>query len=64
VRIRKAAQRKRLSKGEWVRRAIEEALERSGGGKLATDPLSELARLQAPTGDIASMLEEIEAGRA
>jgi hypothetical protein len=58
--IRKAAARQRLSKGEWVRRAIDRALteERSVG-----DPLASLAALEAPTADIDQMLAEIEAGR-
>ncbi len=61
ARVRKAAQRKRLSKGEWVRRAIEHALEdRRDDG----DPVSRLAQLGAPTGDIEQVLAEIEAGRA
>lgn len=61
ARIRKAAQRGRVSRGEWVRRAIERALadERS-----APDPVTRLASLGAPTGDIEQMLAEIEAGRA
>lgn len=59
--LRKAAQRSRVSKGEWVRRAIERALadEREAG-----DPLSRLASLEAPTGDVEQMLAEIEAGRS
>lgn len=61
ARIRKAASRRRISKGEWVRRAIQKSLE-SGGPD--TDPLSELARLNAPTADIDDMLAEIEAGRS
>lgn len=58
--IRKAASRRRSSKGAWVRRAIRDALdrERSGG-----DPLSQLASMDLPTGDIDPMLGEIEAGR-
>lgn len=58
--IRKAAQRKRTSKGEWVRRAIQRALteEREAG-----DPVARLASLEAPTADIDEMLEQIEAGR-
>lgn len=64
ARIRKAAQRGRMSKGEWVRRAIEEALRRgSGEGGLASDPLVQLASLGAPTGNIEQMLSEIESGR-
>ena len=60
-RLRKSAGRSRLSKGEWVRTAIEEKL----GRELAAsaDPLAALARLEAPTADIEVMLAEIEAGR-
>jgi hypothetical protein len=65
ARIRKAAQRLRLSKGEWVRRAIEEALGRSRAGAARTDnPLSRLEALNAPTGDIEQMLDQVEAGRS
>jgi hypothetical protein len=58
-RIRKAAQRSRLSTGAWVRQALERALHHGA----AADPLDQLARLGAPTGDIDQMLAEIEAGR-
>jgi predicted transcriptional regulator len=60
-RLRKAAGRARLSKGEWVRTAIEEKL----GRELASsaDPLAALSSLEAPTADIEVMLAEIEAGR-
>jgi hypothetical protein len=58
-RIRKAAQRSRLSTGAWVRQALERALHEGP----ATDPLDQLARLGGPTGDIDQMLAEIEAGR-
>ncbi len=61
ARVRKAAQRKRVSKGEWVRRAIEHALEDRSG---EADPVARLAQLGAPTGDIEQVLAEIEAGRA
>jgi hypothetical protein len=61
ARIEKAAQRSRISKGEWVRRAIERALdERPRSG----DPLDALAALGGPTADIAQMLAEIESGRS
>ncbi len=60
ARVRKAAQRKRLSKGEWVRRAIEHALEERCD---EADPVARLAQLGGPTADIAQMLAEIEAGR-
>ena len=58
-RIRKAAQRSRLSAGAWVRQAIERALQDTHRG----DPLDQLAALGAPTGDIAQLLAEIDAGR-
>ena len=60
ARMRKAAQRRRLSKGEWVRQAIERAL---AEGPQSEDPLERLGRLGAPTGDVEQMLAEIEAGR-
>jgi hypothetical protein len=61
--LQKAAQRSRVSKGEWVRRAIELSL-RSGGQTDKRDPLARLASLNAPTSDIKQMLEEIEQGRS
>jgi hypothetical protein len=61
ARIRKAAQRKGVSKGEWVRQALEASLaERLRG----PDPLARLSSLDAPTADIDQMLAEIEAGRS
>jgi hypothetical protein len=61
ARVRKAAQRERLSTGAWVRDAIERALaERTPAG----DPVARLAGLDGPTADIDQMLAEIEAGRA
>ena len=59
-RIRKAAQRRRLSTGAWVREALERALAEPPA---AGDPLTRLEGLGAPTGDIDQMLAEIEAGR-
>lgn len=58
-RIRKAAHRSRLSVGAWVRQAIERGLQENQQG----DPLEQLARLGAPTGDLDQVLAEIEAGR-
>ena len=55
ARIREAAQRSRLSKGEWVRRAIEAALT---GQREGADALSRLAALCAPTADIAQMISQ------
>ncbi len=62
-RLRKAARRARSSRGAWVRRAIEERLERESGG-LPRDPLAALRELDAPTADIDVMIAEIEAGRS
>lgn len=60
ARIAKAAQRGRVSKGEWVRRVIEAALSDSAQ---TPDVLARLASLGAPTADIDQMLAEIEPGR-
>ncbi len=63
-RIRKAAQRRRLSKGAWVRRALEHALREGIDTQVITeDPVARLAALNGPTADIKKMLAEIEAGR-
>lgn len=61
--IRKAAQRHRISKGEWVRRALQSSLRPAGKGAAGGDPLTRLRSLNAPTADIDKMLAEIEAGR-
>lgn len=61
ARLTKAAQRARLSKGEWVRRAIESALR---DPESPVDALSALSSLGAPTGDIDQILDEIESGKA
>lgn len=60
TRLRKAAERKRISRGEWVRRAIERAL---SDERAAADPVEALSALEAPTADIEQMLTEIETGR-
>jgi Arc/MetJ-type ribon-helix-helix transcriptional regulator len=60
--LEKAAQRSRVSKGEWVRRALREALHQPAKGG-ASSPVDRLASLGAPTADIEQMLSEIEAGR-
>jgi len=61
-RIEAAAQRGRMSKGAWVRRAIEASLEGERRSAVV-DPLAALASLDAPTADIDVMLAEIESGR-
>lgn len=62
-RVRRAANRARVSRGAWVRRAIRERLERDSGG-IPADPLAELRTLNGPTADICGMIGEIEAGRS
>jgi hypothetical protein len=62
--LQKAAQRNRMSKGEWVRRALQEALRRSRKSKASSDPVARLASLNAPTAEIEQMLAEIESGRS
>jgi hypothetical protein len=58
--IRKAAERRKVSSGEWVRRAIERSLAED---RPAKDALARLSALEAPTADIDQMLAEIESGR-
>lgn len=60
ARLRKAAQRRGVSKGEWVRQALEREL---AAGDRGVDPLERLGSLGAPTADVEQMLAEIEAGR-
>jgi len=60
--IDKAAQRSRVSKGEWVRRALKESLRRGGKGS-KTNPVERMAALACPAGDIDEILAEIEEGR-
>ena len=59
--VRHAAQRRRLSMSAWVRQAIERQL---AAERPSEDALDRLARLDAPTADIDTMLAEIETGRA
>jgi hypothetical protein len=59
-RVRKAAQRRQLSTGAWVREAMERML---ADDRPSSDPLAKLGSLGAPTADIEQMLAEIEAGR-
>jgi hypothetical protein len=62
--LRKAAERNRVSKGEWVRRALQESLRKLGLGRANPDVLARLGSLNAPTANIKQMLSEIEAGRS
>ena len=63
MQLRKAAQRNRVSKGEWVRRALRQSIAPAKRGK-ASDPVARLASLNAPTADIEQMLSDIESGRS
>lgn len=57
--LEKAAQRHRVSKGEWVRRALLESLRQAP----AANPITRLASLNGPTANIDKMMGEIDAGR-
>jgi hypothetical protein len=59
--IEKAAQRSRVSKGEWVRRALHASLRDAELNR--TDALDLLQSLNAPTADIDEMIAQIESGR-
>lgn len=61
ARLRKAAQRARTSRSQYVRDAIERAIAKD---QTAADPVAALAGLDAPTADIDRMIEEIEDGRS
>ncbi len=63
IRLRRAAERDRVSRGAWVRQAIDERLERVVG-PVPEDLLAELRRVNGPTSDIGTMIGEIEAGRS
>ena len=58
--LTKVAQRRRVSKGEWVRQVLEQAVRAPGKG---LDPVARLAAMNEPTGDIEQMLAEIDRGR-
>lgn len=58
-RLEKAAQRARVTRSEWVRRAIERALAEE---QRTSDPLGALASLEAPTANIEDMLTPTAAG--
>lgn len=62
--IKGLAERERLTVAAWVRRALDEAKRRQPGG----DPAQKVAAIRAavnyefPSGDIATMLAEIDRG--
>lgn len=60
ARVRAAAEQQQVSMTEWLRQAVERAL---GEAPTATDPITRLANLDAPTADIDEMLAQIDAGR-
>ena len=62
--LEKAAQRSRVSKGEWVRRALQESLKHASKNRSSIDPLARMASLNGPVANIEQMLAEIEAGRS
>lgn len=62
-RLRRAAERDGVPRGAWVRQAIEERLEREVL-PVPEDPLEEMGRLNGPTSDICTMIDEIDAGRS
>ena len=57
VAISEAAARRRISKGEFVRSVLEAAVAHQVADG---DPVDRLAALNAPTADIAEMLEDVE----
>jgi ABC-type cobalamin transport system ATPase subunit len=62
--LEKAVWRSRVSKGEWVRRALQESLRHVNKNRGAADPVARLALLNGPVADIDSLLAQIEAGRS
>lgn len=60
ARVARAAQRRRISKGAWVRQVLERALRDEVEDD---DPVGALASLHAPTADIEDMLTDIARGR-
>jgi len=64
LRLRKAARRSRMSKGQWVRQAIEVSLRHYGRDRASSDVMARLKSLRAPTADVGRMIREIERGGA
>lgn len=57
IRLSQAAARSRISKGEFVRTALESAL---AAQLTSLDPVSRLGQINAPTADIEQMLAEVD----
>ena len=62
ISLKKASQRSGVSKGEFVRRAIEDALTRTAADADDADPLERLEILGAPTSSIEDMLSDTYSG--
>jgi hypothetical protein len=63
--IQRVARRHRLTTAEWVRRSLREARDADGAAS-TTDKLAAIRRASAhafPTGDIETLLDDIERGR-
>jgi hypothetical protein len=64
--IQRVARRQRLTTAEWVRRSLRAARE-ADGATSTTDKLAAIRRASAhafPTGDIETLLDDIERGQA
>ena len=60
--LSKASKRSRISKGEWVRRVLQESVQ-SGKTRSGVSAISQLAVLNGPTSGIDQMLHDIDTGR-
>jgi hypothetical protein len=60
--LQKVSKRNRISKGEWVRRALVESVQ-PNRARSGVSAVSQLAVLNGPTTGIEQMLNEIESGR-
>ena len=62
LRIRKQAQRSGVSKGEWVRRAIESTLNANNDQMTRQDALERLRSINGPTMNVEYSVEEAQPG--
>lgn len=62
-RLREAARQSQVAMEVWVRRAIEERLERESR-RSQVDALAALGKIEGPTANIDDMIAEIAAGRS